>query len=181
MGVRCSDPITHPLHRKWLGRGEHRPSDTQAAWLRFDDITVNRHEDPSTDTGFVRILRSQALDIRLLLHEIPSPLTTYTPSGLEPATGFVACEATLQNFEATETLDNLRRRLGRSPKSKPTQAPHSESKTPLRNLTKNRLRCRTRRGPLPNPLRRSYIRTGRWDRPSTWKRPTSTCKQISIK
>jgi len=134
MGVRCSDPITHPLHRKWLGRGEHRPSDTQAAWLRFDDITVNRHEDPSTDAGFVRIIRSQALDMKLLLHEIPSPLTTYTPNGLEPATGFVACEATLQNFEATETLDILRRRLGRSPKPKSTQAPPSESKNPLRNI-----------------------------------------------
>ena len=133
-GVRCSDPLTYPLHRKWLGRGEHRPSDTQAAWLRFDDITVNRHEDPSTEEGFVRILRSQALDIKLLLHEIPSPLTTYAPSGLEPATGFIACEATLQNFEATETLDILRRRLGRSLKSKPTQPPLNESKTPLRNL-----------------------------------------------
>ena len=134
MGVRCSDPLTHPLHRKWLGRGEHRPSDTQAAWLRFDDITVNRHEDPSTEAGFVRILRSQALDIKLLLHEIPSPLTTYAPNGLESATGLVACEATLQNFEVTETLDILRRRLGHTPNSKLTQAPRSEGKTPLRNL-----------------------------------------------
>ena len=134
MGARCSDPITHPLHRKWLGRGVHQPSDTQAAWLRFDDITVNRHEDPSTDEGFVRILRSQALDIKLLLHEIPSPLTTYAPSGLEPATGFVACEVTLRNFEATETLDILSRRLGCSPKSKPTLALRSEGKPPLRNL-----------------------------------------------
>ena len=134
MGVRCSDPLSHHLHRKWLGRGEHRPSDTQAAWLCFDDITVNRHQDPSTEEGFVRILRSQALDIKLLLHEIPSPLTTYAPSGLDPATGFVACEASLRNFEATETLDILRRRFGRSPKSKPTQPPLNESKTPLRNL-----------------------------------------------
>ena len=134
MGVRCSDPITHPLHRKWLGRGEHRLTDTQAAWLRFDDITINRHEDPSTEAGLVRILRSQVLNIKLLLHEIPSPLSTYAPSGLEPATGFVACEATLQNFEATETLDILRRRLGRSPNPKPTQAPRSESQTPLRNI-----------------------------------------------
>ena len=134
MGARCSDPITHLLHRKWLGRGEHRPSDTQAVWLRFDDITVNRHEDPSTEAGLVRILRSQALDIRLLLHEIPSPLTTYAPNGLEPATGFVACEAILQNFEVTETLDMLHRRLGRSPKLTPTQPPRSDSKTLLRNL-----------------------------------------------
>jgi hypothetical protein len=126
--------MTHPLHRKWLGRGEHRPSDTQAAWLRFDDVTVDRREDPSTEGGLVRILRSQALDIKLLLHEIPSPLTTYVPSGLEPAAGFVACEATLQNFAATETLDILSRRLGRSPESKPNRALRSVSKAPLRNL-----------------------------------------------
>ncbi|KAF8592433.1 hypothetical protein K439DRAFT_1400235 [Ramaria rubella] len=132
--VGLSNAKSNPLHRQWLGSGDHSMLDGSVysiAW-KIDMATISRLS-PNVTEKSVCLVALEKMEIGVLVHQWP-PLIATTPRFLsgDPNGSFVACNTSINKFQVTERLEELRTSVDlvmHGVRSKDTSSPKAVRKT----------------------------------------------------
>lgn len=111
VGLRLSNPIDNPLHRKWLGREAKSDPHLDAAVYALDFSLKDAKVERLRERTFLDVLclaSLKSLDLRLLTTRWPSPLMPTTSYMTEnPNEALLAIDLTVGDLEVQDQLDML--------------------------------------------------------------------------